>query len=407
MPNNLTAIFEPDVFVEPIETVDMATVMDLTHHLNSLQSIYKTTKRTKKQRHYTLQQLLQCCKEISTVEYFSRSEINHSLIVDYENDGPIALQAAPKPSTDAMMFGSLVDCLLTSIEEFTTRYVIVEDDQSLTPKEKSLFDALYDIGFRNAHAINDESNESYLLTAAKTADYYQHYKTETLVKAIRKLANRYEQFVHSCALIPVTQTVYNQAMQCVQVLKTHPMTQWLFQNEQLTLYYQVPIFDDDRKALFDILAVDEENKIIYPIDLKTLSYPESAFLKQSFYKFRYYRQAELYLSILNDKLAKLDITGYRVEDMRFLTICAKTLSPTFYRFPIIYNDQKQLCISDTKTVPPITTLIEEIQWCRKHPQIFYTPEVYAQLLKTQSEDQTDKPIIDINIFTNLNSEHGE
>lgn len=407
MPNNQEEFLTPEMFLEQFEGMEMSLIDDIARQFNSVSNKPKTIKRTKQQRHYTLQQLLQRCKEISTVEYFSRSEINHSLIVDYENDGPIALQAAPKTSTDAMLFGSLVDCLLTSVEEFTQRYVIIEDDQNLTPKEKSLFDALYDIGFRNAHAINDESNESYLLAAAKNADYYQHYKTETLVKAIRKLANRYEQFVHSCALTPVTQTVYKQAMQCVQVLKTHPMTQWLFQNDQLTLYYQVPMFDDDRKALFDILAVDEENKIIYPIDLKTLSYPESAFLKQSFYKFHYYRQAELYLSILNDRLAKFDITGYRVEDMRFLTICTKTLSPTFYRFPIIYNDQKQLCISDTKTVPPITKLIEEIQWCREHPQIFYTPEIYAQLLKTQSEDQTDKPIIDINIFTNLNSEHGE
>lgn len=334
-------------------------------------------------------------------EYFTyQSLINHTLLVNYEIEGPVALQNQNNNTTAAMKFGSLVDTLLTNTSEFENNYVIVDNYKEPSEQVFKLFDSLYYHGFRRVEDFS-ENNDSILLRVARKQNFYNHYGETALLSKIKSLIDDYVQFCMYYQREIISTKEFNRASKCVETLRNSPITKWLFNNPKLKLFYQVVFLYDAYKVMFDCIAVDEINHIVYPIDLKTVSYPEYQFVKNSFYKFKYYRQAEMYLSVLKDYVATYTFDHeYTIEDMRFLVINADTLSPMFYKFPVIYNDEGELKIGNDKFVPNYRKIANDLAWYRRHPNVTYDTQTYYRLCQQNSENEDAYEIIDTNILTN-------
>ena len=83
----------------------------------------------------------------------------------------------------------------------------------------------------------------------------------------------------------------------------------------------------------DLLLVDYEHKIIYPVDLKTSSHTEWDFFK-SFIQWDYQIQARLYWRIIRDNLDKDPyFKDFTLTDYRFIVVNKQTLLPLVWLFP--------------------------------------------------------------------------
>jgi hypothetical protein len=89
------------------------------------------------------------------------------------------------------------------------------------------------------------------------------------------------------------------------------------------------------RSMMDLVVVDYEKKIIYPIDLKTsLGCAEWDF-EQNFKKWHYYIQARLYYRNLKANVEKDDyFKNFTIEDYRFIIVNPKTLTPLVWKFPL-------------------------------------------------------------------------
>lgn len=324
-------------------------------------------------------------------DYWTLHGINHSLIVDFENNGPCVLDRNYKKqkSTDAMIFGSLLDCLLTQPQEFLKRYHVVDDEKVVSDK---FINAFYDIYFekRNIKSLIEISSDK-LYTIAKIYELFPTCKKkETIINKFLEMDASFKEYINARNKKIIKRSIYSAVVDCVDVLLKSDMTSWIF-NKKHDIYYQVKLCSSiahtDIKCMFDFIVVDHENKKILPFDLKYISYPEHQFLQQSFYKFRYYREAELYMYILK-KLGNTYFSDYTIEDFRFLVINDETKTPIIYKFPVIYNEQKELQIGSIKTVKPMQDVIADIMWHYKLNVYNYDRRLYEKMLASMNEGDT-------------------
>lgn len=84
------------------------------------------------------------------------------------------------------------------------------------------------------------------------------------------------------------------------------------------IHFQVPhiaeINEEPVKCLVDFMIVDEENKVIYPYDLKSTSDSPVDFRK-SYYKYRYDIQGSLYSKVLQE-----NYPNYRIANFTFVVV---------------------------------------------------------------------------------------
>lgn len=339
--------------------------------------------------------------------YHKSLQIGHSRLVNFEIYGPTSLRPDFEiKKSDAMIFGSIVDALLTRPEYFEDEFTVVSDDEKLSPSEKKLIDycctiddGLFLDWLHSSVSITEElpSIKDKLLDIMNAAEFFMTRKNETRLNKIDELKSQIYTYYYSSKSDKqtITQTQCKEAAQCVEAIKNSELTKFIF--EDPTLYYsQVQIFGNDTKALFDLIYIDPINKVIHPIDLKTTVKPEREFIANSFYTHKYYRQAEMYTALLRNWLNMQDLYDWEIADFKFLVICKDTLAPTLYSFPVRYTDDNQLIISKNKTVPPYTKIIADMCWHTNSKQYMYPRSVYIELLKHNSDKNSfiTIPIID-------------
>ena len=84
----------------------------------------------------------------------------------------------------------------------------------------------------------------------------------------------------------------------------------------------------------DEICVDYDNKIVYPIDLKTSSHYEYEFEK-SFTQWKYMIQARLYWRIIRANMNKDPyFKDFKLENYRFIVVNRFTLIPLVWEFPL-------------------------------------------------------------------------
>lgn len=320
-------------------------------------------------------------------DYWDNYLINHSKVVDFENNGPSILIKPIAKENKGINFGNLLDTLVTDTTNFKNLYTVVDDNIIPNEKIQNFFKNIICFGAPALKSIG----EDYLVSEANGLELFPNCKKkETILNKIYSYSNYYEIARKNRIKRIIPRKMYESATNCVEALHTSKMTSWIFDNK-FDILYQIPIFSDlysGTKCKFDLLCIDSNNKKIYPFDLKFSSFPENQFIQQAFYKFKYYREAELYENILKYFIGDSKFSDYEIEDFRFIVINDKTLTPIVYRFPVIYDENGDLKIGNIKTVKPIKDVIEDMRWHINMNMYDYERSLYEKMMQCQSESET-------------------
>ena len=281
---------------------------------------------------------------ITEPEYRQRPELSYSILSRYESLGFNGLDHIfEKLDTPSLTFGGCVDSLLTGgMEEFNDLYTVM--DINISESGLEICKKLYSM-YGGCHHTFQEIPEYIVSQVAKELGFWQADKWDARrYKEVLKTGNvsdYYYALVNNTKKVIDTST-YNDSLACVRALKTSPATQGYFaENDELSpirRYYQLKFaakFEGvGYRSMMDLLVVDYENKIIYPIDLKTCGCPEWDFMS-NFLKFHYYIQARLYWRVLKANLmADEYFRDFKLEDFKFIVINRRTLTPLVWKFPL-------------------------------------------------------------------------
>ena len=128
----------------------------------------------------------------------------------------------------------------------------------------------------------------------------------------------------------------------VRALRESPATSGYFaDNDELSpikRYYQLKfkaiLNGVGYRCMADLIVVDYEKKVIYPIDLKTSGHSEWNF-ENSFKQWNYMIQARLYWRIIKANMSKDPyFKDFELKDYRFIVVNKKTLTPLVWEFPL-------------------------------------------------------------------------
>lgn len=313
-------------------------------------------------------------------EYREADALNYSTLaaLDSNNPGVVFKEDRDREYSLAMTKGSLVDCLLFTPDEYDNQFIIKEE-ATVSPAIKILIDNLLD--------MNLEYNDTNLLFVASENKFGgTNWSDETILKRIKTDDSReyFEQKKLNTKKLIISQEIYDQAANVIEVLKNHEFTSYIFNSDNEVLF-QVPVYWDEIiinpatnknvtvkcKALLDIVILDHKNKLLIPIDLKIKSDSKYAF-PQSFLRFKYYLQAAWYSRAL------LRTKSYKIVNFSFLVTSFDYPDP-----PLIYQ-----CSNETMTignyggeignrrVQGIFKLMQDYIWYKETGNINYSRDIY-------------------------------
>lgn len=261
--------------------------------------------------------------------------------------------------TQSTIFGSLVDCLLFSPDEFDNRFTIAFTD---VPKGQygKLVDQLMEV---TAASLNESGEvtrdlEDMLEEAYTNVKYDRNgtvvdFKRDSFDTVKRKFIGSdleiyYRQLREAHGKEVIQSVTVDNALNIINELRTNSITAEIINMvtaEKMTVYNQFPIigslkgcFSEDVaeeeakvKCLIDKLVIDHEAQQIHIYDLKTAWDNEGEFLN-NYFKYKYYLQAALYFYLVVEwKKSQPDLEAYVVRWPAFIVVDSNN-----YKSPLIY-----------------------------------------------------------------------
>lgn len=166
---------------------------------------------------------------ITEDEYRSDGNLHYSTLATYERGGFGAIATLKdKKESPSLLFGSLVDLMITgSREEFESQYIVAEF-ATLKPMHLSVVKAL----FEKYHSIYPKLSkipDADLLEVANEVDFGKSWREATRINSIRTECDEY----YNLMVIAEGKTVidaatYEEAAAATRALKTSPATAWYF-----------------------------------------------------------------------------------------------------------------------------------------------------------------------------------
>jgi hypothetical protein len=351
---------------------------------------------------------------VTEAEYRADKAISYSTLSTFQNEGVSGLKSileGKKLETEAILFGSLVDCILTAPEDFDKRYKIV--NTSVTEIEKVILDEIYKkiynkyykkAGKKNSRGADRPSLVTLVMDHPQEVEEIvqrmgygnSNYKLKTRVDKL--VENGYDYFQYMDEINEgktlVNQYDYNDAIKMVDKVKSHPYTKWIFEEKEgIRVYYQQKFKINFRsswiknadwyefrtnnfmewkesldekhtiKCMFDILYVNHAEKFIVPVDFKTTGKSENEFLK-SFNKYNYDIQATMYSYILKKYLRSNEyFYNFEVRPFMFLPVNKFSLLPQLYESVNSRKDcQSAFMDHENKLHKPWYELLDEVKW---------------------------------------------
>ena len=299
---------------------------------------------------------------ITEAEYRADKALSQSTLNKFDKEGFSKLSSLyDKVESPSLTFGSVVDTLLFTPEEFDSKFVV--SNKILDEETASIVKSIYEnfkhdyknfiqipivqvsqvakqCGFWPADKWSDNARYNGLLKKGDIEQYYQLLK-------------------QSESKTVIDNEVYQDALKCVTALKTSRATRFYFAKDtgDVKRFYQLKFkaeFDGVvYRGMLDTVLVDYINKKIYPIDLKTSSTPEYEFYK-SFIKWGYSHQARLYYRLLNYYIRRDEFfNDFEIEDFTFAVVNRNTLTPLTWRYldtkvygTLQYGANKQITLKD-------------------------------------------------------------
>ena len=233
---------------------------------------------------------------VSEEVYRADSAYSYSTIAKFDREGFDKLETLfDKVESPSLLFGSVVDTLLTDGYEAFEKLFYVAEFPELTDKVKLIVEALFGEYKSTYNSLNKIPNDI-IIAYTESFEYQRNWKPETRAKVIRDQGGEYYSLLYLSADKRVISTqLYQDAMECVAQLKSSDATKWYFMDDSpfddsIERCYQLKFKGEydgiGLRCMADLIIVDHKNKIIYPCDLKTSYKTEWNFYK-SFYERRY------------------------------------------------------------------------------------------------------------------------
>ena len=249
--------------------------------------------------------------QVSEKKYRADPALSYSTLAKYEREGFNKLDHLfDHISTQSLLEGSMVDCLITGSQDEFDELYYVADYPSIGDKEKQIVLTLYD----RLHTIYAQfSSIPYeeILSILCKFDWQKNWRDSTRVKVFsERVGSFYNLIIQADNKTVVDSNTYNRILKMVQTLKTSPTTQGYFADNDpmssVKRYYQLKFrakFESVcYRCMTDLIIVDYEEKKVYPIDLKTSGHKEWDF-QDSFEQWSYMIQARLYWRIIKANMS--------------------------------------------------------------------------------------------------------
>lgn len=281
--------------------------------------------------------------QVSEKKYRADPALSYSTLAKYEREGFNKLDHLfDHISTQSLLEGSMVDCLITgSQDEFDDLYYVA-DYPSIGDKEKQIVLTLYDRLHTTYTQFSSIPYEE-ILSILCEFDWQKNWRDSTRVKVFsERVGSFYNLIIQADNKTVVDSNTYDRILKMVQTLKTSPTTQGYFADNDpmssVKRYYQLKFrakFESVcYRCMADLIIVDYEEKKVYPIDLKTSGHKEWNF-QDSFEQWSYMIQARLYWRIIKANMSNDPyFKDFTLEDYRFIVINKESLTPLVWEFPL-------------------------------------------------------------------------
>lgn len=282
--------------------------------------------------------------QVDEPTYRADPALSYSNLSHYEKGGKFA--ALPtlfdQISTPSLVFGSMVDTLITgSEEEFQQQFITIEDP-GLSDNLKEITMKLYE-RYKETRLRFDDIPDDILSQVGRECNYYADNRyVATRIKKIRENCKQYYNVLFLAEGKKVVSNVdVADARKCVEVLKTCPRTAFYFAdndpfNREVERFYQLKFkqFCDgiEYRNMADLIVVSHRSKTIQPCDLKTSSMNEWEFPK-AFAQWRYDIQARLYWRIIRKTLDQDEyFKDFKLLPFKFIVVNRVNCKPMVWDF---------------------------------------------------------------------------
>lgn len=158
--------------------------------------------------------------------YRADPALSYSTLARFEREGFNKLDHLfDKISSQSLLEGSMVDCLITgSIDEFNELYCVA-DFPSIGEKELQVIMALYEIYHTTCEYFSYIPSEA-VLAAINEYEWQKNWRDETRIRVLSERGAMYYNIkVQAAGKTVVDRKTYNRVIAMVQALKTSPATQ--------------------------------------------------------------------------------------------------------------------------------------------------------------------------------------
>lgn len=281
-----------------------------------------------------------------------------------------------REEADHFVYGSLVDCLLFTPEEFDERFVVGTFNEP-RPLMKKFVDNLV------KHVIANPTKESFrscLQWAYNDTKYDSTgnvvaFKTQSFEKVATEFQDDcggyYDYLIDTIAdqKMLISTEDYDKAKIAVNTLRTNTSTGPILLQEttnSISVFKQLVILYElkgvEFKSMLDLVIVDHDKRIVKFYDLKTTHNAEQ--FPFSYLKFNYYIQNGIYTKAVKEWMGQLGIENYSLQPMQFIVIDSYN-----YMEPLVYETDEDICVQSTfgfrkggRHYKGVLQLVDELQW---------------------------------------------
>lgn len=327
--------------------------------------------------------------QVTESVYRADSALSYSTLSRYEREGFNNLDKLfDRVESPSLTFGSCVDTLITgSEEEFNELFMVAQLDNSLSDTLVTITKVLFNKWKNGFTDLRDIPNDK-LIDTIQDIPWNNHWLPATRAKKIKEDCAAYYKLLYLSEGKTIISTyTYQDVLNTVDRLKSAPSTRFYFEqnnifDNNIERFYQLKFKGEHKginiRCMFDLLLVDHERGIIVPVDLKTTN--DVITFEDSFYKWRYFIQAQMYAEILKQNLDKDEyFRKFKILEYRFIAIDKYKLIPIVYKFektfgkvPLYY---KGVWYRNWRIA------LEELNWHLEHPEIKLPYKMYIDYIK--------------------------
>lgn len=280
---------------------------------------------------------------ITEEQYREDGAIHYSILSDYSKGGFHSIEhLGEKKESGSLLFGSIVDTLVTGTEdEFKNTYLVTDTSTDASDTLVNVTKSLFTI-YKDTYATLEDIPEGIIIAVLDEADYAIKWRAETRVDKLRKAGSEYYKLLHTAeGKTVISPELYNEAVACVKVLHDSNVTRHLFAIDNpfepdIERLYQLKFSETFNGVRYsckpDLLYVDHKKKLVILCDLKTSSKYEDEFYK-SFIDWNYHIQARLYWRIIRAAMDKDDyFKDFNLTNCHFIVVNKKSLLPLVWEY---------------------------------------------------------------------------